>query len=356
MINYTKELEEFNPVKLKTVSDNSLPAKLDFRKLVRRAGDVRDVMLYQHKHGKKRGLTTHIPEVDYHFTWKPGFLYAITGWPQNGKSELMNFLALMKTKFSAWPWLIYPPETMPADEMFDQLAHTLVGQSTDPIYRNQMSESDYKAVIDFLHEYIYLVDDDLLEEFGVQPTPENLREIARFFHSDKGIKGFIKDPWNTLLHDSSIRDDQYLQEQLRQEKRLATSLEIPNMILVHPRSWNGPIPQDGLPMPMPHNIANGAMWNNKCDVIGAVHRPNYHRDRTDPYAVFATHKVKKQHLVGKPGSIEMDFRPTENRYYINGRCPLVTPGEQKPLEELQRSVYDILNLPPSQFENENDPF
>jgi hypothetical protein len=348
MLNLTQELAEFDTLK---VTANSLPSGLDFGKLARRAGDVKEVMLHQYKHGKKRGITTHVPEIDHHLTWKPGFLYAFTGWPQNGKSEVINFLALLKSKFAGWKWLMYPPETMPADEMFDQLAHTLVGQSTDPIYRNQMSLPDYLAVIDFLHEHIFVIDDDLLEEFGVQPTPENLRETARWFHDQYRISGFIKDPWNTLMHDLTIRDDQYLQEQLRQEKRLATSLQILDIILVHPKSWFGAIPDDGLPMPLPHNIANGAMWNNKCDVIGAVHRPNYFKDRTDRHAVLATHKVKKQHLVGKPGQIDMLFNPQENRYYINGRCPLVTPGLQP--DTVKADIFG--RLPESHFETEEKP-
>lgn len=348
MLNLTKELDEFDTLKVTT---NSLPAGLDFSKLVTRAGDLKEIMLHQFEHGKRRGITTHVPEIDFHFTWKPGFLYGITGYPQNGKSELINFLTLMKAKFAGWKWVVYSPESSPVDEFCDQLAHTLVGQSTDPIYKNRMSRPDYLAVLDFVHEHFFVIDDDKLEEENVMPTPENLREIARYFHSEKGINGFIKDPWNTLMHDLTIRDDQYLQEQLRQEKRLATKLQIPNVILVHPRSWSGPVPDDGLPIPMPHNIANGAMWNNKCDVIGAVHRPNYHKDRTDPFAVFATHKVKKQHLVGKPGQIEMMFKPQENRYYINGRCPLVTPGLQP--ETVKADIFG--RLPESNFETEEKP-
>jgi twinkle protein len=90
------------------------------------------------------------------------------------------------------------------------------------------------------------------------------------------------------------------------------------------------------------------MWNNKMDVIGALHRTNYHTDKTDPFAVFATHKVKKQNLVGLPGEVDIKFERRENRYYINGKCPLIEPGLQP--------EYQSQQLPISNFENETAPF
>lgn len=322
---------------------------VDLSKLAIRAGELKDKMLTTFKQGKSRGLTTHIDPVDKIFTWKPGFLYGFTGYPQSGKSEWINFLALLKAKFAGWKWLVYSPESGDADEYFDQLIHTLVGQSVDPKHSNQMNEAQYLKAIDFVHDHFFLIEDEKLDEQGLLPTPEALRDIATALHQIIPLQGFIKDPWNTLTHKAD-RDDIYLSNQLAAEKRLAKRLKLVNVILVHPKSPNlaGYDASKGFPVPKAHDIANGAMWNNKMDVIGAVHRTNYHIDKTDPFAVFVTHKVKKQNLVGLPGEVDIKFDRRENRYTVNGACPLVTPGVQPEYKEP--------TLPASEFENEKIPF
>jgi hypothetical protein len=327
-MNFLNQLSEFESVNPPETKTTPLPPGFDCSKLIRNLDDCRPEMKRRFREGKRRGETTHIAEVDRHFTWKKGFLVALTGWPQHGKSELALFLALTKSLFSGWKWLVYSPEAGNAEELYDQLAHTYIGQSTDPFYKNQMTEKEYDIALDFIKTRFLVIDDDLLDEYELEPSPEVLRAIAEQCKTKFNIDGVIKDNWNNLIHDLEIRDDKYLQVQLRAEKRMSIKLDIVNIILVHPRSWAGPFPEDGVPIPKPNMIANGAMWDNKCDVIGAVHRPNYHKDRTDREAIFETHKVKQQKLVGLPGRVEMYFNPTENRYYINGRTPIAPVGLQ----------------------------
>lgn len=350
LLNGSSALKQFEAStrKPETDSNNSLPAGINLSKMVRKAGDLSEKMKHQFIHGKRRGLTTRLPELDPYFTWKAGFLYAITGYPQNGKSEFTNFLLLMKAKFDGWKSLVYSPESSPVDELYDQLAHALMGLSTDPAYKNQMSMKEYEAAIDFLHDHFFVIDDDLLEEKNLSPTPYNLRQIAMSIHAETPYQMLLKDPWNNLVHDLEIRDDKYLQDELRQEKRLAVKLELHNIILVHPRGGIQKDSAGALPIPTDEHIANGPMWRNKCDVIASVHRPNYHIDRTDREAVFSSHKIKKQPLVGKPGQISAIFSPQENRYYIHGRCPLVTSGLQD--VPIQQPLFN--SLPNSNFDTE----
>ncbi len=65
------------------------------------------------------------------------------------------------------------------------------------------------------------------------------------------------------------------------------------------------------------------MWNNKFDVIGTVHRANYYKDKRDNSVEFITHKIKNQRLIGTPGTVELTFNRSTNRYYeMNGESPL----------------------------------
>lgn len=346
-----QQLNEFDS-KLKVTSSTPAGKKVDYSKLGKRANQVKEKMLHSFVHGKARGETTHCEEIDKLFTWKRGFLYCFTGWPQAGKSQAMLFLAMLKARFAGWKWLVYTPESGSADEYFDELVHCLVGKSTDPTFRNQMSQAEYEDAIAFINQYFIFIDDDELEKQDIAPTPEALRDIGEYYHKHHGISGFIKDPWNSLALDMEIRDDKYLRNQLTAEKRLAIKLNIVNVILAHPKEFTGIYdPEKGLPMPKPRNLAGGAMWNNRCDVIGAFHRPYVHKDPRDTNVIMATHKVKQQRLVGSLGELDMVFQPAENRYNINGRCPLVMAGKQP--DNLQQDLHNYTrasSMPASDFE------
>jgi hypothetical protein len=350
MKDFTKALETFEEISIPGKALKKPKKDFDYSRLVRNLEDVRPEMKRQFKEGKKRGETTHIPELDEHFKWKKGFLYGISGWPQHGKSEWTLYLACIKSKFSGWKWLVYSPESGSADEFYDQLAHTFVGRSTDPFYTNQMTESEYDDALEFIKFHFFLIDDDLLEENSMDASPDTLRQIAEYYKDNFQIDGFIKDNWNNCDHDDSIRDDKYLKTELKKEKRLAVKKDLCNVILMHPKEWSGPVPDSGLPCPMTHNLNGGAMWKNKLDIFGAIHRDNYHTSQTSPYASFWVQKVKQQRLIGTPGKIETMFNPKENRYYINGRTHMVKDGQQYTDE------YDVNKLPDSEFESEEAPF
>jgi hypothetical protein len=340
MLNFTKDLNEFEPVTRPPVD---LTAGIDFSKCFRRAGDVRERMKHGFKHGKKRGETTHVKKLDAHFRWKPGFLYCMTGWPQHGKTEMTQYLALLKAFFEGKKWAIHSPENYPEEEFFDTLAHTFAGMSTNPYHHNQMPEVKYDEAIDFIHEHFFYVYQD-----GAAHTPEFLREAYAYLHAEFGLFGTITDPWNKLAHvRRGLRDDEYLAEQLPQEQQQGRELGIVKVICAHPKS-PGRL-EKGAPLPIPDQywLAGGQMWDNMCDVIACTYRPNYHTDKTDTLVELYTHKVKKQSLMGIPGKVEFNYSRHEARYYMEGACPLVPEVVGAPA---------FKPLPESTFEDEKAPF
>jgi hypothetical protein len=343
---FSQQLEGIGEPTLTAITGQGITT--DYGRIGKTARDVKEEMVHGFRYGKARGETTHCKQIDSLFTWKLGFLYCFTGWPQAGKSQALLFLAMLKAKFSGWVWVVYSPESGKPGEYFDELVHCLVGKSTDPFFTNVMSEKEYLAAIDFVSKHFIFLDDEEYEKQGIEPTPEVLRKTFEYYHTKNGCKGFIKDPWNALAGGDDIRDDKYLKRELTAEKRLAVRLNIANVILAHPKEFQGQYdPEKGLPVPRPKDLAGGAMWNNRCDVIGAFHRPYVHKDPRDTNVVFHTRKVKQQRLVGSIGDIDMVFNPQENRYYIAGACPLITPGIQP--------EYLPGKLPDSIFEKEVPP-
>lgn len=326
-----------------------LPKGFDFASGIHQACDSIKELEYGFEHGKKRGETTHIPELDKHLTWRPGFLYCNTGYPAHGKSEGTRYLCLLKAFFEGKKWGFYVPEDFPQTVFFDSLAHTLVGKSTDPKYKhNQMTLKEYREALAFLHEHMFFV-----YYKGQSHTPEFLRQVTAYLHAKHGIYGMVKDPWNKLSHKKGkLRDDEYLEMQLPLEQQQARELDIVQIINVHPVRIHR---EAGKPWPVPDqtHIAGGQMWDNMCDFIGAWHRPLYYKDKTSTITEFHTHKMKYQQLMGIPGSVEFEFNRHEARYYLDEKCPLkpVIVGnnpDPKPSTWITEKSYGIGNLPESQ--------
>jgi hypothetical protein len=64
------------------------------------------------------------------------------------------------------------------------------------------------------------------------------------------------------------------------------------------------------------------MWGNKVDNIIVLHRPYILTDQLNTTVEVVVRKVKKQKLVGVPGSSTWNFSRITNRYYIDGYNPL----------------------------------
>jgi hypothetical protein len=320
--------------------------KLNFKKGIFRVSDVANTMDHTFKHGKARGETTHAGmKVDEVFTWKVGDLTCMTGWPQHGKTEFTLFLMLLKAMYANWKWVVFSPENHPADELFDTLIHTYIGQTVDPSYpTQQMTKKQYDTGKEFVNEhFIYVYPEEL-------HTPETIREYFAYIAANEKIDGTLKDPWNKMVHNFQGRDDQYLAGQFPLEQRFCRENNICSVITAHPKSAGRLEKDKPLPIPDQYWLAGGAMWDNMFDNILCVYRPNYHIDKRDTKVEFISHKIKKQKLVGFPGTVEFEFERRSNRYLFNKASPLDRPGEQP------RQLWVANELPQSDFEQVDAPF
>ena len=61
--------------------------------------------------GYPLGETSHIKKLDENFKWRKGFLFCCSGYPQSGKSEIMNYLLLLRAINDNDKICMYSPET-----------------------------------------------------------------------------------------------------------------------------------------------------------------------------------------------------------------------------------------------------
>lgn len=294
------------PKRLTTPSDNGIIKPTD---------TVWENMKYTFRHGKKRGTTTHFKEFDVNFTWKSGEISLFIGRPNAGKSEFMYQLMLMKSYFDGWKWAVFTPENHPVDEFYDTMIHAYIGKTTDPFFQNyQMNDEEYERGYNFVKQHFFYV-------YPENPTMEEIESNFIYLIESEGVCGTFIDPFNHVNVDWGERDDKMLNAVLTARKRFAVKYNTCDVISAHPK--NMAKTKDGnYDVPDIYDISGGAMWGNKMDNVLAVHRPNYIVDPKDSTVEIHVKKIKKQKLVGIPGTCTFDFSRKTNRYYQNGFNPL----------------------------------
>ena len=283
-------------------------------KNIYRASDVMDEMLHGFKNGKERGSTTHIPRVDEAWTWRKTDLNIWTGYQNEGKSLFAEQLMTLKSYFDGWKHTLFTPENVPITDFYDNIIEMLVGKSCDPYYSNNlMSETEYRAAIDFVDKHFFLVYPE-----GAW-TLENILENFKQTIVDENVDTVTIDPYNKIHHQlSGERGDVYVSNFMTECKRFAIDNKVAFNLVAHQltarKDENGRYVKPDL-----NYIKGGGAFADAADNVLYVWRPERAIDFSSTEVMFGSQKIKKQKLVGIPSDVtNINFRRKENRYTFDG--------------------------------------
>jgi hypothetical protein len=105
----------------------------------------KESMLNAFRKGKESGSKTYLKEIDSvtingsqnkMWSWRLGEFNIWTGYNNEGKSQFLIFLCVLKAINEGWKFAFFSPENYPPDEFFDDIIHTVTGKSTDRHYKN----------------------------------------------------------------------------------------------------------------------------------------------------------------------------------------------------------------------------
>lgn len=312
--------------------------------------NVRDKIVYSFENGASRGETTYFPEIDNHFRWKRGEITLFHGIGNHGKSAFLYQMCLAKSVKDGYKWGIFSPENMPEEEFYKDLIHSYIGKSTEKYHDNQMSFQELEQGMEFIKEHFFLIYPQ-----NDSPTPDYMNNRFRELIIKHNIDGCITDPFNQLDNDMSKVNgmvDQYISKYLTAVKRFAIKNDVFYLIVAHPRGGLTKTKQD-YDCPNVYDLSGGAMWNNKCDNIIAIHRPFYTSDKENTLVQFTSQKIKKQKLNGLPGTVDMKYdRFTARFNQMDDYSPLNKFGYPEYVEQQQITPYTNFYEP----ENSEIPF
>jgi twinkle protein len=269
--------------------------------------DCQEEMLYDLRHGKEKGTTTHIKDLDNAWTWRRQEFNIWTGYANEGKTQFVKFLTLAKTLSDNWKATFCAPEDIPVKEFYDDMVHTVSGFSTDTSNPRRITEKMYKETIERIRDRIFFL--------YVKP-PENT--IERTLDEFSKIKSdiYVIDPILKFARPSTFasdRDDRY-------------AAYIGSMCVDFCREHNCSLhltmhqntPSRGddkkYPEPSMYNVKGGGSWADGADNVLSIWRPHYATDKLNNEVQFSSQKIKKQKLVGIPQKIKYKFNRKSNRY------------------------------------------
>ena len=276
--------------------------------------DVKEQALKLYDNGYEAVQGVGNKELDEHFKLKRGEVTLITGIGNYGKSTFLKWYLILHAIKYGRKFALFPPEDNPAEEFYFDLVEIFLGCNLTPYGTDRKNRREFEMAYDWISKhffYIYPKDS--------APTPDYIKERFLEMIIKEKVDGCIIDPFNQLTNDYSTvggRDDKYLEAVLGDFDRFATLNQVYFMIVAHPKMMHKDS-QGNYPCPDVFDLSGGAMWNNKMYNILVYHRPNHQQDPNSPTCEVHTKKIKRQKIVGKKGTIELEYIRSKRRFYIN---------------------------------------
>lgn len=270
-----------------------------------------DGVMTTFEEGDKPGLTTGMPWLDKNYRIEQGEVCVITGFPGSGKSEFMDYLSVQLSKLHGFKYAYFSPETKPAYYHPRRIIQKLYDKSffkrdnVDPGYRvPRLEHSELMDGMDFYKKHYSLIDSDN------NVTIKDIFQIVKKLSNEKGINGFVIDPWNKLesSRPSGMTETDFIGKTLDQISEFCYKTKISCWIIAHPAK--PPLNTKGgyTPTISLYGISGSAHWYNKVDNGIWIARD------TIRGSVFVhVLKIKKIDN-GEIGNVEMKFNPYTGTY------------------------------------------
>lgn len=267
--------------------------------------DVYDQVCDFYLNGYPKGCEAGIGEFDELLTFTGGQMTVVTGTPNSGKSEFIDYLVTSLARRHNWKFTICSFENPTAIHV-TKLMEKFVGLSFNfrKDHSHRMQQQEFEEAI-YLTDMYFSFLNIQQADITVQGMITKLTEVVL----KTGIKGVVIDPWNYVEHKipPGYTETQYISEALTLIKEFSVRTDTHVFIVAHPKK----MVKDNTGMYPPatmYDIAGSAHFFNKTDNGISVYR-NFKDDTVTVY----TQKVRFSWL-GKIGYTSYSFDTFTRQY------------------------------------------
>lgn len=252
-----------------------------------------------------------ISEVDQLYRIMPGMLTIVTGVTNYGKSEFMDEIIRCMIEKEKWTFALYSPENSPHSLHMLKLAEKHVGKPFDREKEGHMSREEAVEASKWIADNIFYIN----PRYTTYCVDEIL-ERAKVLIYRKGIKGLVIDPWNYVRKDfGALREDQYINEEMKKLVIFARSWGIHIWLIVHPRTLRKD-KNNKIEVPTVMELSGGSKFGDNADFLFAIHRDPKEAFETGIHYVMLHMQKSRYRPAAKQGYIKLRWEPFNGRF-----CP-----------------------------------
>lgn len=239
--------------------------------------------------------------IDEYISFEPGRLYTITGIPNHGKSNWLDFAVMKLNLKYNLKFAYFSPESQPLQLHAATLTEKLTGKQFD---NKHSSIAQIKQSYEHLKNNFWFINPP--EKF----TIDNILKLAKISIKKHGVKGIVIDPYNKIEHqfDGKTTETNYISSLLDKLTNFAIKNNILLFLVAHPKKMQKNN-QTGLhEIPSLYDINGSANFYNKTDFGVTVYR-----NMANGISEIYVQKAKFKHL-GTIGSVQQRYNINNGRY------------------------------------------
>lgn len=264
-----------------------------------------------YENGLGRGDPAGWPSVDKFLSIAPGQLTTITGYPNSGKSQWLDALAINLAKHG-WKFVFCSLENIPVFLHVEKLAKQITGRPMRHGPTERMSREEKDAAVANLQTWCRFV---LPGE--KKPNP-SLEEVMQAIETQFSVwktekRACVIDPWNELEHvrPSGVSLTEYIGSSLSILRQWARRNMIHVFLVGHPAKQYRNRETAKLPTATPDMISDSAHFWNKSDICITVALSDEHRSQEVDIHI---QKMRFAHI-GQRGMATLTYDKTTGKYH-----------------------------------------
>lgn len=277
--------------------------------------DLRADLLRIYREGMGRGDRTGWPSLDPHYSVAPAQITTITGYPNSGKSQFMDALALNLAR-QGWRFVFCSLENIPASLHVEKLVKQYIGKPLREGLNARMTEEEMdEAITDIDEWFSFISPSDQKPNPGIEDVQEVVERDfkARELWGAKEAKlACVIDPWNELEHfrPRGMSLTEYIGESLSRLRQWGRKTGLHIFIVAHPAKQRLLKDTAALPTVTPDMISDSAHFWNKSDNCITVALTDGHESQKVEIHV---QKIRFSHI-GARGTVNLYYQKLTGRY------------------------------------------
>ena len=253
-----------------------------------------------YNHGLPQGLYTHVSNLDELFRLDRGRVITITGVPNYGKSEFVDFLTTTYNKLYGMKTLYFSPENQPLSFHMAKLVSK---------YTNKKLKDASKTEVN--NTALYVCDNFYFCNYQIINKLSQIMDIGETVVKENNVSIIVIDAYNKVEAErpNELSETEFVSKVMDRLCNFAIQYNVMVILVAHPRKMAYDNSSQSYYCPNAYDINGSANFYNKSDFVFTVHR-DFGNDET----IIKCDKVKFKNY-GKIGECRLKYDIDSGNYY-----------------------------------------